>query len=76
MIDELDRVVLVDDVPEHGLEAGDVGTVVMAHQGGQGYTVEFLTLTGETVAVETLNATQVRLVRPNEISHVRQLATA
>jgi len=76
MMDELDRVVLVTDVPEHGLEAGDVGTVVMVHQGGQGYTVEFLTLTGETVAVETLNAAQVRLVRPNEISHVRQLATA
>jgi len=48
----------------------------MVHQGGQGYTVEFLTLTGETVAVETLQAAQVRLVRPNEISHVRQLATA
>ena len=76
MINELDRVVLVSDVPAHGLEAGDIGTVVMVHHGGQGYTVEFLTLTGDTVAVETLNASQVRLARPNEISHVRQLASA
>ena len=76
MIDELDRVVLQTDVPEHGLTAGDVGTVVMIHQWGQGYTVEFLTLAGATVAVATLNANQIRAIRPNEITHARQLATA
>jgi len=76
MIDELDRVVLQTDVPEHGLTAGDVGTVVMVHQGGQGYTVEFLTLAGETVAVETLSAAQVRAILPNEITHARRLASA
>ena len=76
MIEELDRVVLQTDVPEHGLTTGDVGTVVMVHQGGQGYTVEFLTLAGETVAVETLSASQVRAIQPNEITHARQLATA
>ena len=76
MIEELDRVVLQTDVPQHGLTTGDVGTVVMVHQGGQGYTVEFLTLAGETVAVETLSASQVRAIQPNEITHARQLATA
>lgn len=76
MIQELDRVVLQTDIPAHGLRAGDVGTVVMVHQGGQGYTVEFLTLAGETVAVETLDAAQVRAIKPNEITHARELASA
>ena len=76
MIEELDRVVLQADVPAHGLAAGDVGRVVMVHQGGQGYTVEFLTLAGKTVAVETLSAAQIRAVLPNEITHARQLASA
>ena len=38
MMQELDRVVLLEALPGHGLEAGDIGTVVMVHQGGQGYT--------------------------------------
>ena len=76
MIEELDRVALQEDIPAHGLEAGDVGTVVMVHQGGLGYTVEFLTLTGKTVAIETLQANQVRAIRHNEVTHARQLAPA
>jgi hypothetical protein len=35
MIQERDRVVLQTDIPAHGLRAGDVGTVVMVHQGGK-----------------------------------------
>jgi len=76
MIDELDRVVLQVDVPEHGLTAGDVGTAVMVHQGDKGYTVEFLTLAGQAAAVETLSAAQIRAVLPNEITHARRLASA
>ncbi|HEX6123526.1 MAG TPA: DUF4926 domain-containing protein [Ktedonobacterales bacterium] len=76
MMEELDRVVLVASIPAHGLEAGDIGTIVMVHQGGQGYSVEFLTLDGETVAVETLRSNQVRPIRPNEVAHARQLASA
>ena len=48
----------------------------MVHQGGKGYTVEFLTLAGETVAVATLDAAQVRAIKPNEITHARELANA
>ena len=33
------------------LEQGDIGTVVLIHQGGKGYEVEFVTLDGETVAI-------------------------
>jgi len=76
MLEELDRAVLLVDLPQQGLKAGDIGTVVMVHNGGQGYTVEFLTLGGDTVAVETLSAAQVRPVHPDEIAHVRQRTAA
>ena len=76
MIDELATVVLTTDMPERGLQAGDIGTVVMVHQAGQGYTVEFMTLSGDTVAVVTLPAEQVRPIRANEIAHVRALIAA
>ncbi len=76
MIDELAGVVLTTDIAEHNLRAGDVGTVVLVHQGGQGYTVEFMTLGGDTVAVVTLRAEQIRAIRSNEIAHVRELAAA
>jgi len=48
---ELERVVLTIDLAEHGLKTDDIGTVVLVHGENQGYEVEFVTLTGETVAV-------------------------
>lgn len=71
MIEELENVVLLSDVPEKGLRAGDVGTVVLVIQDGVGYVVEFMTLKGETVAVVTLNAMQIRAVQDGEIAQVR-----
>ena len=41
MIKELDDVILACDLPEHGLSAGDIGTVVLVHRGAAGYEVEF-----------------------------------
>lgn len=73
MIRELDEVILSCDVPEHGLTAGDIGTVVLVHRGGKGFEVEFTALDGESVAVATLQAQQVRPVRSGEIAHVREL---
>jgi hypothetical protein len=73
MIEELASIVLTTDLPERGLQAGDIGTVVLVHQGGQGYTVEVMTLSGATIAVVTLAADQVRPIRPNEIAHVREV---
>jgi Domain of unknown function (DUF4926) len=46
-------VVLTADLPEHGLKAGDLGTVVLVHRHGV-YEVEFMALDGETVAVVSL----------------------
>lgn len=63
MIRELDEVVLTCDLPEQQLAAGDIGTVVLVHGEGRRYEVEFMTLDGETIAVSTLRADQVRRVR-------------
>ena len=76
MIKELDSVVLAADLPQHGLTKGDIGTVVLVHEGGAGYTVEFMTLAGSTVAVVTLSAPQVRPIARDEIAHVRSVAVA
>jgi len=54
MIQELDSVVLTTDISAHDLTAGDIGTVVLVHEGGAGYEVEFATLDGETMAIVTL----------------------
>ena len=70
MIKELDTIVLTSDLPEFGLRAGDLGTVVLVHQHG-GYEVEFVTLDGETVAVISLTPEQVRPVGHREIAHAR-----
>ncbi|MGH3976573.1 MAG: DUF4926 domain-containing protein, partial [Pseudonocardiaceae bacterium] len=71
MINEHDRVVLTTTVPGEGLEAGDVGTVVHVYQDGIAFEVEFTTLTGDTAAVVTLEASQVRPVGNREITHAR-----
>ncbi len=73
MIQELDSIVLATDLPEHGLKQGDIGTVVLVHRGGEGYEVEFVTLHGETVAVVTLLASQVRPIGLKEIAHARTI---
>ena len=73
MIKELDIVALAKPVPEHNLVPGDVGTVVMVHEDGAGYTVEFMTFTGETIAVATLDADAVRPRGGREVAHVREV---
>lgn len=74
MIAELDRVVLTTDAPDHGLVAGDVGTVVHVYSGGEAFEVEFLTLSGRTIAVLTLKKAQVRTIRDREVAHARAVA--
>ena len=73
MIKELDQIVLTEDLPEYGLRAGDVGTVVLVHQEGKGYEVEFVALDGETLAVTTLLADQVRAIAKREVTSARLL---
>lgn len=73
MIREHDRVVLKKGISEQGLKAGDVGAVVHVYKKGEAFEVEFLMLHGETVAIATLEASQVRPVQKREITHVRLL---
>ena len=76
MISEHDVVVLTKDMPDEGLTAGDAGTVVHVHPNNAGYEVEFMTLNGQTIAVVTVMARQVRAVTRRDIVHVRELAVA
>ena len=76
MIKELDSVVLTTDLPKDGLTAGDIGTVVLVHENGRGFTVEFMTLAGMTIAVATLMAHQIRPIAKDEIAHARSVALA
>lgn len=75
MIHEHDRVVLTAALAEDGLEPGDIGTIVHVYPARQAYEVEFVTLTGKTAAVATVDADQVRPVGSSEIPHARDLPT-
>ncbi len=70
---EHETVVLLTDVPECGLRAGDVGTIVMVHGDPAGYEVEFLTLDGDTVAVVSLSPERLRPLGRREIAQARTL---
>lgn len=73
MIKEHERAVLVNDLPEHHLKAGDVGTVVHVYADGAAYELEFFTLDGHTLDVVTVEAIQVRPVSRRDMMHVRAL---
>jgi hypothetical protein len=75
MIRDLDQVVLTKRLEALSLEPGDIGTVMLIHEGGCGFEIEFLTLDGETYAVTTVMADEVRSIRPNEIAHARVVAS-
>jgi Domain of unknown function (DUF4926) len=72
VLQQTDIAVLTVDLPEYGLKVGDVGTVMMVH-GQNGYEVEFMTLDGETVAVTSLEAAQMRPIASREVAHVRSI---
>ncbi len=70
-------VILTRDISEHGLRAGDVGTVVERHvvpgASEEGYSVEFFDMTGSTVAVVTVPANALRLPTQADRPTVRAL---
>jgi hypothetical protein len=76
MIKELEAIVLSRDLPEYGLNRGDIGAVVHCYAEGKAYEVEFVTGEGQTIAVVTLEAKDVRPMHANEILHVRGLKAA
>ena len=69
---ELDTVVLRRDLPEQGLRSGDLGAVV-AMYGNDVLEVEFVTASGRTQALVTLNHQDVRPVSDEDLLSVRTL---
>ena len=76
MFQEHALVVLASPLPALGLEPGDVGVIVHVHAQGIGYEVEFMSLDGHTIAVQTLQAGQLRAVSASAVPHERVRAAA
>ena len=76
MIREFEQAVLTVDLPDEGLVAGDVGTVVDITTNGKAATLEFLNFAGQTVAVVLVGMDQVRPVSANEVMHARPVKSA
>jgi len=58
-IEKLDTVVMISERSEHGLKSGDIGVVVELYD-SDGVEVEFVTGSGKTQALLTLNRNDVR----------------
>jgi hypothetical protein len=71
MLQELERVALINDLPEHGLKAGDVGMILHVCGDHKGYEVEFVTLNGELVALVSVYPAQIRRLEDDEIASAR-----
>jgi hypothetical protein len=71
----LDVVVMCRDLPQHGIVSGDMGAVVEIHE-PDGVEVEFVSGSGRTLALATLNVADVRLVGEDDIPSVRSLTAA
>ncbi|HEY2934416.1 MAG TPA: DUF4926 domain-containing protein [Acidobacteriota bacterium] len=66
----LDTVVLEKDLPDYGLRKGDLGAVVHVYE-PDGLEVEFVTASGRTEALVTLNVGDVRSVADTDLISVR-----
>ena len=66
----LDTIVLDRDLPDRGLRRGDLGAVVEVYA-PDGLEVEFVTASGRTAALVTLNARDVRPVANDDLVSVR-----
>ena len=74
MIEEHARAVLLIDLPEYDLIAGDVGVVVHVYSDNTAYEIEFFTMDGNTLDVVTVDANQVRPVSRRDVLHARELS--
>jgi hypothetical protein len=68
----LDTIVLNTDLPEHGLRRGDLGAVVQVYP-PSGLEVEFVSASGQTQALVTLQEDAVRSVLDTDLIAVRPL---
>ncbi len=73
MINELEIVALTENIADHGLQIGDIGTIVHKYEEGKAFEVEFVSAEGKTIALLTLTHNSIRKVTGNEMLHVRKL---
>lgn len=66
----LDTVVLAKDLPDQGLQRGDIGAVVEVCE-PDGLEVEFVSGSGRTRALVTLRMTEVRPIADTDVLAVR-----
>ena len=64
------------NVLEHGLQVGDVGTVVHRYEDGAAVEVRFVTARGKTIAVLTLGVADVSPLQGEQKSARTRLASA
>ncbi len=57
---EFDRIILTDNLPGTTFVKGDIGTVVMIYNNGEGYEIEFFAADDSTLGVETVTANQIK----------------
>lgn len=73
------QVALARDLPEQGLQKGDVAVIIehlpaTPESGGEeGYALEIFNALGETIAVVMVPASAVEPLKQDEILHVRPL---
>lgn len=74
---ELERVALVEDLPEQGLRSGDIGMIAHIYRGPSGepsgYAVEFVTLSGDLIALVSVYPSQIRQLETDEIASARRV---
>ena len=73
---ELERVALTEDLPEHRLKIGDIGMILHIYADHKGYEVEFITLSGELIALVSVYPSQIRQLEQDEIASARRVKTA
>ena len=73
------EVVLAIDVPEKGLQKGNIATIVEHHpvsSGEDGYSLEVFNALGETVAVVTVPESAITSLTANEVLRVRSFVAS
>ena len=68
----LDVVALTQDVPEHNLKRGEIGTVVEILANGEAYEVEFSDDNGQMYKGLSFRASQLRVIHQEPISESKQ----
>ena len=72
---ELEVIELTHDILKHNLKKGARGTVVEIYKNGEAYEIEFVNAEGKTVALLTLDSSEFRNIKKNDMLHVRGFAS-